>query len=83
MADVAGLRGVRIETVTAPTGKHTFNHLVVVFETGEEVHVPVTEVTAWQIRTTLQKQPSMCCTSPEVPNPHCEGCRHCDPARSP
>lgn len=78
MADVLGLSSLHVHTVRADG--HTFNQLVLQFENGEQVRVPLTEATAAEVQDVLQRQPSRQCNSPLEASPLCGGCQHCDPA---
>lgn len=78
MATVPGLMALRIDTVRCPS--YTFNHLVLQFEDGKQVRVPVTEATADEIKNALQSQPSLRCKDSSELSPLCPGCPLCDPA---
>lgn len=82
MLGVRGLYAFRIDTIRVPQGPTTFNHLVLTFEDGKEVRVPVTEATADEIRAALQRQASLQCKNEQL-SPTCAGCNLCDPARQP
>jgi hypothetical protein len=45
--------------------------------------VPVTEATAAEIRSALQRQESLKCKSIQKPSSTCPGCHLCDPAKEP
>lgn len=79
MADMPGLRSLRIDSVRVPS--YSFNHLVLQFEDGKQVRVPVTEATADEIKGALQSQESLKCKSSSELSPACPGCPLCDPAR--
>lgn len=79
MADVPGLSSIRIDTVLVPS--YSFNHLVLQFEDGKQVRVPVTEATADEIKSALQCQQSLKCKDSSELSPLCPGCPLCDPAR--
>ena len=78
MADVPGLKSLRIESARTP--KYSFNHLVLQFENDATIRVPLTEATADEIKDALQNNPSLRCKSPEELSSRCPGCPLCDPA---
>jgi len=81
MAVVPGLFSLCIDTVRVDT--YTFNHLVLQFEDGNKVRVPMTEATATEIRSALQQQESLKCKDSQKLSSTCPGCHLCDPAKEP
>lgn len=81
MADVPGIASVQILEVRVT--HFTFHNLVLQFEDGSKVRVPMTEATADEIRSALQHQESLKCKSSEDLSLVCPGCHLCDPAREP